>query len=82
MEFEISEAERSLKRTHGIAVPFPRPRPPKTAMYKMEYEKPASINVTGSYPFRLNTNLEDTITIDLVVTMPTVNFVSLCRCNS
>lgn len=54
----------------GIAIPFPNPRPPKDALYKLQYERPSSINATGSYPLKTVTKSEDAHSIDLVVTMP------------
>jgi U3 small nucleolar RNA-associated protein 22 len=66
---QIPEAEKSLKSS-GIAVPFPNPGPPKDAKYKLQYERPASINAIGSYPLKIATRSEDIFSIDLVVTMP------------
>ncbi|EAT76845.1 U3 small nucleolar RNA-associated protein 22 [Parastagonospora nodorum] len=65
----VSEAEKSLKSS-GVAVPFPVPGPPKDAKYKLQYERPASINATGSYPLKIATRNNDEFSIDLVVTMP------------
>lgn len=53
-----------------MLVPFPSPRPPKDAKYKLSYERPSSINATGSYPLKTATKADDGIAIDLVVTMP------------
>lgn len=39
-------------------------------MYKLQYERPASVNATGSYPLKTATRNEDGMAIDLVVTMP------------
>ncbi|KAF2033311.1 Nrap protein [Setomelanomma holmii] len=65
----IPEAEQALK-TSGVAVPFPHPSPSKDTQYKLQYERPASINATGSYPLKLATRSDDRFSIDLVVTMP------------
>ncbi|CAG5147339.1 uncharacterized protein ALTATR162_LOCUS2022 [Alternaria atra] len=65
----ITEAEKALKSA-GVAIPFPSPRPPKDALYKLQYERPASINATGSYPLKTATRHEEAFSIDLVVTMP------------
>ncbi|KAF9700946.1 hypothetical protein EKO04_000487 [Ascochyta lentis] len=65
----ISEAEKALKSV-GIAVPFPSPPPPKDAKYKLQYERPSSINATGSYPLKTATKSDEGMAIDLVVTMP------------
>ncbi|KAF2707452.1 Nrap protein [Pleomassaria siparia CBS 279.74] len=65
----ISEAETTFK-SHGIVIPFPSPRPPQDAKYKLQYDRPSSINATGSYPLKIATRMDDGLTIDLVVTMP------------
>jgi U3 small nucleolar RNA-associated protein 22 len=39
-------------------------------MYKLQYERPASVNATGSYPLKSATRAEERLSIDLVVTMP------------
>ncbi|KAG9192224.1 hypothetical protein G6011_10958 [Alternaria panax] len=65
----IAEAEKAL-RSAGVVIPFPTPRPPRDALYKLQYERPASINATGSYPLKTATRNEEAVSIDLVVTMP------------
>ncbi|KAH9880069.1 hypothetical protein J1614_002095 [Plenodomus biglobosus] len=69
----ITAAEKALSSA-GIAIPFPSPRPPKDALYKLAYERPASINATGSYALKTASRSEDSIAIDLVVTMPKALF--------
>ncbi|KAF1843732.1 pre-rRNA processing protein Utp22 [Cucurbitaria berberidis CBS 394.84] len=65
----IPAAEKTLKSA-GVTIPFPSPHPPKDALYKLQYERPASVNATGSYPLKTTTRAEDELSIDLVVTMP------------
>ncbi|KAH7393873.1 Nrap protein-domain-containing protein [Phaeosphaeria sp. MPI-PUGE-AT-0046c] len=65
----IAEAEKAFKST-DVAIPFPNPRPPKDAKYKLQFERPTSINATGSYPLKIATRAEERFSIDLVVTMP------------
>ncbi|KAF2000997.1 Nrap protein [Amniculicola lignicola CBS 123094] len=67
--FSIPDAQVSLK-PQGVTVPFPNPRPPIDAKYKLQYDRPASINATGSYPLKTATRTEEGLTIDMVVTMP------------
>lgn len=57
-----------------MTIPFPSPPPPKDAKYKLQYERPSSINVTGSYPLKTATRTEGELSIDLVVTMPKAIF--------
>ncbi|KAF2176404.1 Nrap protein [Zopfia rhizophila CBS 207.26] len=65
----ISEAEAALN-FEKVKIPFPNPHPAKDAKYKLQYERPVSINATGSYPLKIATRTEDELAIDLVVTMP------------
>ncbi len=39
-------------------------------MYKLQYQRPASINAAGSYPLKTATRSDHELVIDLVVTMP------------
>lgn len=43
-------------------------------MYKLQYDRPASINATGSYPLKIATRTDERLAIDLVVTMPKTLF--------
>jgi U3 small nucleolar RNA-associated protein 22 len=63
-----------MLKSQKIVIPFPNPRPPKNAQYKLQYDRPASINATGSYPLKIATRSEEGIAIDLVVTMPKTLF--------
>ncbi|KAL2009261.1 hypothetical protein VTN00DRAFT_7455 [Thermoascus crustaceus] len=64
------EAEKEMRDSHGIVVPFPEPRPGKDTKYAMAYAKPTSINVVGSFALRTGMRTADPYTIDLAVTMP------------
>ncbi|KAF4556159.1 Nrap protein nucleotidyltransferase domain 4-containing protein [Elsinoe fawcettii] len=66
----ISDAERDLIKKSRVAVPFPDPRPPQDAQYKLEFQKPASINVVGSYASSLYFRGNKTLEIDMMVQMP------------
>jgi U3 small nucleolar RNA-associated protein 22 len=70
----ITEAETTLRRRETVIIPFPEPRPPKDANYKLQYAKPAHINTVGSFPLNLGTKTGDDIVVDLVVTMPSEMF--------
>jgi U3 small nucleolar RNA-associated protein 22 len=69
---KIPDAERALIKQARVAVPFPRPRPPKKANYKMQYLKPSGINVVGSYQLKTLTKTNEPLAVDLLVTMPAV----------
>lgn len=57
-----------------MTIPFPSPPPPTDAKYKFQYERPSSINATGSYPLKTATRTDAGVGIDLVVTMPKAIF--------
>lgn len=61
-------------RSEGIVVPLPHPRPPPDAKYRLQYDRPAGINVTGSFALKIATKREESLAIDLVVTMPKTLF--------
>jgi len=65
----IADAERDLIKKR-VAIPFPDPKPPHDAQYKLEYQKPVNINVVGSHALKLATRTNTTCVIDMVVTMP------------
>jgi U3 small nucleolar RNA-associated protein 22 len=63
-----------MLRVDGVTIPFPSPHPPKDAQYKLQYERPSSINATGSYPLKIATRSDSGLAIDLVVAMPAAIF--------
>ncbi|KJX94279.1 pre-rrna processing protein utp22 [Zymoseptoria brevis] len=67
--FTVVEAETDLLRTK-VAVPFPDPRPAKDAKFKFAYEKPANINVVGSFALKTASRLQQSLEIDMVVVIP------------
>lgn len=69
----IDQAERQLIK-EKIAVPFPNPRPPKDAMYKLEFAKPSNINVVGSHALKIANRAADILAVDMVVQMPSALF--------
>ncbi|SMY28658.1 unnamed protein product [Zymoseptoria tritici ST99CH_1A5] len=67
--FTVVEAETDLLRTK-VAVPFPDPGPAKDAKFKFAYEKPANINVVGSFVLKTASRLHQVLEIDMVVVIP------------
>ncbi|KAI9743279.1 MAG: hypothetical protein M1818_003125 [Claussenomyces sp. TS43310] len=65
----IPEIVRDMK-THKIVIPFPNPPPPENAAYKLAYSKPSDINIVGSYALRTMVEVDNVLTVDMVVTMP------------
>ncbi|KAL9062715.1 MAG: hypothetical protein Q9157_008692, partial [Trypethelium eluteriae] len=69
----ILQAEEELMKFNKVRVPFPDPRPGRDTQYKLQYAKPAAINVVGSYALKIGSALDHTV-IDLVVLMPSLLF--------
>ncbi|KAK5125125.1 hypothetical protein LTR85_000801 [Meristemomyces frigidus] len=72
--FSVDEAERQLLMSSKVAVPFPSPRPPEDAKYKLQYAKPASSNVVGSFALKTATREKASLAVDMTVTMPSTLF--------
>ncbi|RAL06313.1 rRNA-processing protein UTP22 [Aspergillus ibericus CBS 121593] len=68
------EAEKELRGSHGITVPFPEPRPGKDTKYTVSYSRPSNINVVGSLSLRTGAKSSEPLTVDLAVTMPNTLF--------
>ena len=68
------DAEKELRSTHGIVVPYPAPRPGKETKYTVSYVKPANVNVVGSFALRTGIKKSEAHTVDLAVTMPSSIF--------
>ena len=69
---EVLEAERNLRKSYNIIVPFPEPRPQSEVKYTLAYKEPASINVVGSYALKTALKTEGVLSIDMAITMPLV----------
>ncbi|ODM18328.1 hypothetical protein SI65_06199 [Aspergillus cristatus] len=67
-------AEKELRGEHGIAVPYPSPRPGKDTKYSVSYAKPTNVNVVGSFALRTGIRSQEAYTVDLAVTMPSSLF--------
>lgn len=67
-------AEKELRGEHGIAVPYPSPRPGKDTKYSVSYAKPTNVNVVGSFALRTGIRSQAAYTVDLAVTMPSSLF--------
>ncbi|KAK4549242.1 hypothetical protein LTR36_007700 [Oleoguttula mirabilis] len=72
--FSVDEAERQLLMSSKVAVPFPSPKPPKDAKYKLQYAKPANSNVVGSFALKTATREKGSLAVDMTVTMPSSLF--------
>ena len=70
---EIEQAERGLAK-EKIAIPFPDPRPPKDAKYKLEYARPSNINVVGSHALKTSNRAREVAELDMVIQMPSSLF--------
>lgn len=65
-------AQEDLSQKHKISVPLSAQYPALGAKYSFSYEKPANINVVGSYARKTDIRTEGRVVIDLAVTMPSV----------
>ncbi|KAF9887124.1 hypothetical protein FE257_010499 [Aspergillus nanangensis] len=68
------EADKELRSTNGVVIPYPDPRPGKDAKYSVSYAPPTNVNVVGSFALRTGTKTVDPYTVDLAVTMPSSIF--------
>lgn len=66
------EAERNLRKSYKVIVPFPEPRPQRESKYTMSYKKPTNINVVGSYALKTVIKAGGFLSIDMAITMPSV----------
>ncbi|KAK3073275.1 U3 snoRNP protein [Teratosphaeriaceae sp. CCFEE 6253] len=66
----VEDAERRLFASSKVVIPFPDPRPPVDSKYKLEFAKPSSVNVIGSYALKTSSRARGFVEIDMVVTMP------------
>lgn len=55
-----------------IRIPFPEPKPGADIKYKFSYEKPAYMNIAGSYALRTVAKQREGFAIDLILQMPPV----------
>ncbi|KAJ1324250.1 U3 small nucleolar RNA-associated protein 22 [Microdochium nivale] len=66
----IHDAATKLERSNKTVVPFPDPKPAKDSMYKVAFDKPAQVNVVGSYALKTMVKTQHDPTIDMIVAMP------------
>lgn len=57
-------------KSQKVTIPFPDPKPAKTLAYKFSFEKPEKINIIGSYVLDTATNSGNSLSIDMIATMP------------
>jgi len=56
----------------NINIPFPEPKPAKDVQYLFSFARPSYVNVAGSYALRTVIKQKEGLSIDLVLTMPSV----------
>lgn len=66
----VLEAERELRETHNVTIPFPQPPPDSKAKYTFSYSSPSDIQSVGGFLRQTVLQTTETLTIDLAVTMP------------
>jgi U3 small nucleolar RNA-associated protein 22 len=70
INLQIPEATKLLQKSYKIAIPFPDPKPDKTAAYKLSYARPSNINVVGSYALKTMVRSDHALPVDMMVKMP------------
>lgn len=66
----IHDAAAKLDKSSKTVVPFPDPKPTKDSPYKVAIEKPAQVNVIGSYTLKTMVKSQQDLAIDMIVVMP------------
>ncbi|RPA72847.1 Nrap protein [Ascobolus immersus RN42] len=69
----VLDAEKDFK-AQKIHIPFPDPRPPRDAKYKLGYEKPTYLTVVGGYAIKNMIKQADRNEVDVAVAMPSSLF--------
>ncbi|KAK3618778.1 U3 snoRNP protein [Elasticomyces elasticus] len=70
----VEASEQQLLKDSAVRVPFPDQRPPKDAKYKLMFAKPQGANVVGGYALKTSVRSKETVSIDMIVTMPSSGF--------
>ncbi|KAI1428966.1 Nrap protein [Xylaria sp. FL1777] len=70
----IDEASSGWEKTSRTAIPYPDPKPAKNCPYKVSFEKPAHINVVGSYTSQTMVKSQSNFAVDMIVVMPATLF--------
>ncbi|KAI8965546.1 Nrap protein [Daldinia sp. FL1419] len=72
--FPIGEATANFEKANRITIPYPDPQPAKDAPYKLSFEKPAEVNVAGSWILKTNIKSQPDLAVDMIVVMPSSIF--------
>lgn len=66
----INDVSAKFEKANRITIPYPDPKPAKDSPYKLSFEKPAQINVVGSWVLQTNIKSQPELTVDMIVIMP------------
>ncbi|KAI1763688.1 Nrap protein [Hypoxylon sp. FL1150] len=66
----INDVSAKFEKANRITIPYPDPKPAKESPYKLAFEKPAHVNVVGSWVLQTNVKSQPDLTIDMIVIMP------------
>ncbi|KAL4919126.1 Nrap protein [Aspergillus aurantiobrunneus] len=64
------EADKEMRQLHGVAVPYPEPRPGKDIKYPVMFSRPTNVNVVGSFALRTGSKTAAPYVVDMSVTIP------------
>ncbi|KAI1370993.1 Nrap protein [Hypoxylon crocopeplum] len=70
----IVEMSAEFESAHRIAIPYPDPKPAKGSPYKVTFQKPARVNIVGSWVLKTNIKSQTDMAVDMIVEMPTSVF--------
>ncbi|KAI0836175.1 Nrap protein [Hypoxylon sp. FL0890] len=66
----IGEVTAQFEESTRIIIPYPDPKPAEDSPYKLSFERPAQVNVVGSWVLKTNVNSQSDLAIDMIVEMP------------
>ncbi|KAL7620049.1 U3 snoRNP protein [Parahypoxylon ruwenzoriense] len=66
----IGEVSPKFERSSRVTIPYPDPKPGKDSPYKLSFEKPAQVNVVGSWILKTNVKSQTDLAVDMIVVMP------------
>ncbi|KAL9114157.1 MAG: hypothetical protein Q9227_001929 [Pyrenula ochraceoflavens] len=66
----VQDAEKVLRKTSGIEIPFPEPHPGRDTKYTLAFAPPQNVNLVRDFALKTEIKTGDIATVDLAVTIP------------
>ncbi|KAI1082610.1 Nrap protein [Whalleya microplaca] len=70
----IGDVSADFEKANRIIIPYPDPKPAQNSPYKLSFERPAQVNVVGSYTLKTMVKSQTDLAVDMIVVMPTSLF--------